>query len=614
MTGHVGTDALKPLRRRTLLVPRLGILDGYVDEPAQFGVPPYVSPQARYIWGAARAAGLEGTDGATTPEIEYLTIDQARKDPRRLGALLASEVLVVLASCVVPGKYLRGAPITRDETARALMGAKQRGGFTILAGACARFGFGQGGGRPLLDLKPLEAHLDRKCPDHADAFVHDLFLAMDNRDEPPGPYGQRKRTPEEWDRFALLGADLVTRHSDHPEPLTAEIDTYTGCARYVDGGCKFCMEPLEGKPRYRDEAQIQQEMKRLWDLGVRSYRLGGQACFYSYKAKGVGTDPDPEPDIHAIKRLLTGIRDVVPEPRVLHIDNANPTVIAKHPDAAREVTRLLVEHMSDGNVAAFGLESMDPEVQRINNLNTDHERALLATRILNEEGAKRGPSGQPWILPGYNFISGLPGESKKTTNYNLKFLQKIRDEGLLVRRVNLRQLLPSRKGMPQWPKLSHHEFVSFKKKVRDNFDHPMLQHVYPPGTQLRDVYTETRDGHTTFGRQLGSYPILVGIPYEMPLETFLDVVITDHGYRSITGFVTPFPTHQADLRMWQALPGIGKKRALDLKMRPPKDLEDLRKRIDDQPVVEALAPHLRFGETSEEQKATPTPASHRPRV
>ncbi len=579
-------------------MPSVAILDGYVDEPAQFGVPPYVSPQARYLWGAARAAGLRGEAGDDGQEIHYATIDAVRKRPERMREMLSCDVFVVLASCVVPGKYLRGSPITREETARMVMGAKQQGAFTILAGACARFGFGQGGGKPLLDLKPLEPHLDRKCPDHADAFVHDLLKTLERGEAPPGPYGQRKRTPEEWDRFAILGADQVIHHPDHPEPLTAEIDTYTGCARYVDGGCKFCMEPLEGKPRYREEAHIKKEVARLWALGVRAFRLGGQACFYSYKAKGVGKDPDPEPDLHAIKRLLTDVRDAAPEPRVLHIDNANPTVVAKHPDAAREVTRLLVEHMSDGNVAAFGLESMDPHVQKINNLNADEEKSILATRILNEEGGAGGPNGQPWILPGYNFISGLPGESKKTNAYNLAYLEQVRDEGLLVRRVNLRQLLPSRTGMPDWPRLPHHDFVSFKKKVRDRFDHPLLEKVYPAGVLLKDVYMETRDGYTTFGRQLGSYPILVGVPYEVPLEQFSDVMVTSHGYRSITGFVSPFPVHEADTRMWLSLPGIGKKRALGLKMDPPRDLDAFTRRIDDPQITDRLAPHLEFSPRS----------------
>lgn len=565
------------------------ILDGYVDEPAQFGVPPYLSPQARYLFGAARAAGLEEPG-----DIAYLTVDQARKDPARLGAALRTGVLVVLASCVVPGKYLRGVPITREETGRYLRGAKHHGAYTMLTGACARFGFSTGGGKPLADLRPLAAHLDAKVPDHGDAFLHDLLRAADADEAAPDDLHRRKRTPKEWDDWAVLGADLVLDHPDHPEPLTAELDTYTGCARFVDGGCRFCMEPLEGFPKYRDESRIEEEVRRLADHGVRNFRLGGQACFWSYKAKTVGKDPDPQPDVDAVRRLLEGVRRAAPDLRVLHIDNGNPSVIAKWPDESRAITRLLVEHGTDGNIAAFGLESMDPAVQAANNLNADTEVAMAATRILNEEGGHRGPSGQPWVLPGFNFISGLPGESKATHDHNLRFLERVREEGLLVRRVNIRQILPSRPGMDPMPKKGHGGFVAFKKQVRETFDRPMLERLWPAGTVLRDVYMETRDGHTTFGRPIGTYSILVGVPYEVPLESFHDVVVTDHGYRSITGFTTPFSVRGADMKMWQALPGIGKKRAATLKLDPPADAAAFATAVDDPELGARLAPHMAF--------------------
>lgn len=51
------------------------IVDGYVDEPALLGVPPYVSTYPRYIAGAFLHAGIE---------VEYLTIDQIREESRWL--------------------------------------------------------------------------------------------------------------------------------------------------------------------------------------------------------------------------------------------------------------------------------------------------------------------------------------------------------------------------------------------------------------------------------------------------------------------------------------------------------------------------------------------------
>ena len=48
------------------------ILDGYVDEPACLGVPPYISPYIRTVAGVLAAHRYA---------VHYLTIDQLRNDP-----------------------------------------------------------------------------------------------------------------------------------------------------------------------------------------------------------------------------------------------------------------------------------------------------------------------------------------------------------------------------------------------------------------------------------------------------------------------------------------------------------------------------------------------------
>src|SRR5206468_2476121 len=154
------------------------ILDGYVDEPSNFGVPPYISPYPRYVAGAVRDAGHEW---------EYETMD-------------------------------------------------------------------------------------------------------------------------EWDRWALLGADVVRDHPDFPEPLTVELDTSKGCVRYVNKGCSFCIEPMYGKPKFREVAGVLAEVRRLAELGVVNFRLGGQADFFSYQAIGLGTSPTPRINVPVIRALLEGIR------------------------------------------------------------------------------------------------------------------------------------------------------------------------------------------------------------------------------------------------------------------------------------------------------------------
>lgn len=104
-------------------------------------------------------------------------------------------------------------------------------------------------------------------------------------------------------------------------------------------------------------------------------------------------------------------------------------------------------------------------------------------------------------------------------------------------------------------------FLDYKERVRKNIDLPMLRRVVPEGTVLRDVMCEVREKGITFGRQLGSYPLLVGIPASLPLRKFTDVTVTGHGMRSITGIPYPLPINAASPNLIRELPGIGKKAA-----------------------------------------------------
>ena len=120
--------------------------------------------------------------------------------------------------------------------------------------------------------------------------------------------------------------------------------------------------------------------------------------------------------------------------------------------------------------------------------------------------------------------------------------------------------------------------------------------MVPIGTVLKDVYMEIHDGNITFGRQPGSYPLLVGIPYQVELNRSYDVMITDWGYRSVTGITYPFDINSMPMSSLSALPGIGKKRAAALALkRPFTDFEDLGRAIDDPKVIEGLKGFIEFG-------------------
>ncbi len=522
------------------------ILDGYVDEPSNFGVPPFLSPYPRYLAGAVRDAGQDW---------EYVPIDRVRA-----GHPLRGDLLAVLSGPIVPGKYLRSLPISEKEILRH---ANAFEGPRVFGGPLARFRYFD---------ETLTQPFDHIAVRDLDACVYDHLTG--------GEWKDRDRTLAEWDRWGLLGADVIRSHPDFPQPLIVELDTTKGCVRYVNGGCSFCIEPQYGITKFRPLEGILAEVRRLAGLGAVNFRLGGQADFFSYQALGLGSSPTPQINVPALEALLRGIHEAAPKLQVLHTDNGDPAMMVAHPDEAKAGLELLVRFTSPGNLLSFGLESADPAVTEANNLNIDAEGCLEAIRMVNAVGRARGESGMPRLLPGLNFVSGLTGETRKSFELDLVFLRRLLSEDLWVRRINIRQVRPVRQEFE--PTGLHAEFRRFKEAVRTGVDREMLRRVLPEGTVLRRVYLELAHGHVTYGRQIGTYPILVGLPYDAPLGGFVDVAVMSHGERSVTGVEHPLDVNRASLRALTALPGVGAKRAARIvRRRPFSTLAEFTNALDD---------------------------------
>jgi len=542
------------------------VLDGYTDEPACLGVPPYISPYARLAYGALADAGGDAA---------YVTIDQWRTGKIDLDRY---DLIAIIRNIAVPGKYLRGMPASDKELARIARGFEGR--------CIASLGVDPRAAPP--ELKGI---LDHISAGDLDATLFDLLTT--------GELADRRRTSFEWNAWLLRGAEACQYHPDLGGPLIAEVQMYRGCVRYVTGGCRFCIEPLYGDVTYRKPQDILEEVLALSKTGVRNFRLGAQSCVYCYLSRETGTSETPTPNVDMVTRLLRAIRERA-DPEVFHLDNANPAVIAEHPAEAREITKAIVEHCTSGNVLAFGLESADPKVAKANNLNSTAEQTMEAIRLVNEVGRERGSTGLPSVLPGINFLCGLEGETKDTYDLNFEFLKKVLDEGLMLRRINIRQVIPSRQEFPGVASKKH--FAEFKRKVREEIDAPMLERIVPDGTILSSVYTELKEGGRTFGRQVGTYPLLVGIPYPVEVGESVDVAVTGRGFRSITGLVHPTDANSATLSMLKAIPGIGKKRAMAIvRNRPFKDPTDLWMLIDEPKALDSAQFHLTCVNVDKEQ-------------
>ena len=545
--------------------PKWLVLDGYEDEPAAFGVPPYVGFHIRYLCGVLEQAKID---------YRYMTIDQWRvfveeKGEEGVRKLMAQiEGFACIAGAVVPGRYLRGTPISLKEMQNVVRELPSE--IPAILGGWAIRGWRQQGWNPL-----------RK----------NLFLALQDTDATLNNYlesGQWKhcrRNSQQWTKWAHLGAKskAVEFHPDlgsqeKPGPLTYEVEVYQGCVRFKRG-CKFCIEPKKGIPIWRTPHDGITEVTRALDKGVKHVRLGGMTDVYTYMADGVVELEYPVPNPEPLAQLLHGLRE---DERLetLHVDNGNPSIIAENLEPATEITKTLVETLSDGSVLSFGLESADPTVHEANWLNCDSEQLKIAIRHVNQFGRERGERGLPKLLPGLNFIAGLNGETAQTYQMNKDLLQSIRNEGLWLRRINIRQV--EGEGFQEIPSES---FTDFKAWTRDEIDGPLLKELFPLGQKLTDITWESHDGRIrlpnhlndthrdpsiygnsgiTFGRQIGAYPILIGVPYHIPLETQGEIIVTGHGNRSITGIETKLNMQTINQKQLVAIPGIGEKSAWNL--------------------------------------------------
>jgi len=480
---------------------RYTILDCYTDEPSGLGVPPYLGVYPRYIFGKYKDVNYISID-----DLRFYNLKAIKKKPLknnkniiktniRIYNLTRSfeniekiikntEVLIVILGVHTPGKYLSAVPGTLKEVISLIENFDCK---KILTGP-AVFGTQLEGG---------------KFFERADLSIFDEIKDYNFNFS---------------DLKAREGAYIIKQI---PDLRVIEIETGRGCSRLR--GCSFCLEPIKHKGvAFRKVDFIVEEIKAFYDLGCRYFRLGKQSCFYSFPK---------------IEELLEGIWQECLEIKVLHIDNVNPAMVDE------EKTKLIVKYCTAGNIAAFGVESFDEKVISENNLNSNPEMTLKAVKIINKYGKEIGANGMQKFLPGVNILFGLKGETKKTHEENMRYLKLILKENLLLRRINIRQVnifagtdLYKTVGN-KFIKKNKKYYWKWRNEIRQKIDCEMLKRLVPADTVLKEVRMEIYDGNTTFGRQIGTYPLIVGVKERLELKKFYDVKVVGHMLRSVVGEV-----------------------------------------------------------------------------
>ncbi len=517
------------------------ILDCYIDEPTCLGVPPFISPYPRYIYGALVHGGVK-------PErIKYLTIDHLRERDYTLKE--AFEHIFLIGGAVVPGKYLGAKIGTLAETAKII---ERAGNTPLTVGGLIN--------RPLKKKFPRVNVVFKDIEKFANSLVQ-------------GKSGDGTRSLDETARWAAAGAQVIKQHPWFPN-IICEVETGRGCPRRTH--CSFCSEGLAGATDFRSPGDIVREVDLLCEEGCRRFRLGRQADILQYGSTLEtyrGDFPKPEP--LAVKELFGELKTRRERGSIslVNIDNGNPGSIIAWPEETSQILETMAESITEGDTLPFGIESFDENVVRENKLKILPQDAMKALEIVNKAGGGRR-NGIPILLPGINLIHGLKGEDSNTFQKNFNHLENILERGLLIKRINIRKLQPypgtdiSLSPPAMKGKVSK-RFEFYRDRIRKEIEGAMLKKIYPLGTVLRNIFIlESQNGYS-MGKQIASYSITVKIPGEFETHKFKDVLITGHAERSLRGIALPFDINGAGQKELEYIPGISRDRASDIVLAKP---------------------------------------------
>ena len=493
------------------------IVDCYTDEPSGLGVPPFLSVHSRYIAGSLEEQkrkyyyltidDLRYSNGEKHNNDSYnkRIINTTKNKDNVLDILNNASNIYVVMGCFVKYEYVSAEPPSFLEVENLL---RKYSANKLL--------FYSLGGNELTRENVRKTVPQGLFDEIIFGNTYNYFIGETSNKFKPN-----------YDRLKNIAISSATVLKQLERPLVIEIETATGCNRKP--GCTFCIEGMRGLPlQFREVEDIVSEIKSLYDNGALYFRLGRQPNFYAYK------DCNPS----EIEKLFKRIWEECPNIKTLHIDNVSPHNV-NTPEGIK-ITEIVAKYTTAGNITPFGIESFDPRIRELCNLNGSLNDIHESINIINRFGKERGDNGLPKLLPGINIIYGLDGQSEKTLDCNLNNFKRILDSGNWVRRVFVRKLTsPYGEQFDIYTKDKLDEFKNWSSTIENDFTIPMLKQVFPVGLIIKDLRMEMYKDGDSILRQMATCPVRVVVKNkELKLDQFYTVKIIGYvGNRTLLGEV-----------------------------------------------------------------------------
>lgn len=485
------------------------VVDGFSDLPFSLGIPPFMSPEVRYMAGAC-------WDRDDKARVIYINIDDLRAG-RKSSLLNGADLVFVYAGVTEASPLVRPSVRTDDSGI-----AKVQDLVDYIAYLdCPKI---LGGPYVLAKNGVVDEKLgfDVIVTGDLSKYIHEI-LSDEGTIGKVDPSLQRNN--EDLNRYAILGAGLAVQNPGYPSFLSCAVELYRGCPSASLGGCSFCHETKYTTVDYRPVEDVVAEIAKISELGCENV-VFECPCFFSYFSSP-NEEGKLDLDHSAIEKLLEGSRSVAPEIKGLHIMNINPGAIANDMDESRKILKSIRTHCSDGNFPNLRVVTFDDEVQLLNNTRTTAEQSRMVVKMIAEAGKGEGPSGLPQMLPTIELVYGLAGEGENTLELNLNNLKEFASKGL-IRGVIVRKQasLPGTTISKRDDIVELEDFDKHMEILQEEVNRVAGGNLAAPGQLIRDVYPYRVQDGSAVAKKVGINPLDLLVHGVSQVNVLQDVRIT----------------------------------------------------------------------------------------